>query len=108
MTKGYTGTVQLHFYHLGNNHHLCSGAATVLSHVDFPVYGNAKIVGGQIYLTYSGAGIRNGIIGHDLTKAILNPDTMGGTVTAIEVYWDDTAPEGTAIIELTDSGTFTP
>ena len=106
-TLGTNGTIQLGCSHIGNNHHVCSGIVTVPPNGSFPTYGNAEIVGGQIYATYSLAGMRNGIIGNDMSKAVLDPITLDGTFTGIGVYWDDSVNDGTAVIEITDSGTLT-
>jgi hypothetical protein len=83
-----SGKIQLRFANIGDSSYLCSGMSTVTYPVimQFPVYGNAELVGGEIYLTLSLAGIRNGVIGIDMQKAILDPTTLNGTFEYIGVY----------------------
>ncbi len=85
-----SGVVRLGITHIGGGHFLCSGVFTVTKpgSMQFPTYGNAEIVGGQIYITLSSAGIRNGVIGNDMQKAILDPATLNGTVQLVGVYFD--------------------
>lgn len=89
-TLGISGTVQLRFTHIGGGHYLCSGVITVTNPIlmGFPAYGNAEIVGGEVYITLSLAGIRNGVIGIDMLKARLDPTTLNGTFEHIGVYFD--------------------
>ena len=84
-----SGTFQLHFTNIGNDHYLCSGIMYVDGYeMQLPAYGNAEIIGGEIYLTLSLAGVRNGVIGIDMQKAILDIATLDGTFEYIGVYYD--------------------
>jgi hypothetical protein len=89
-TLGTSGTARLGVTHIGGGHYLCSGVFTVTYPIfmQFPTYGNAEIVGGEIYVTLSTAGIRNGVIGIDMSKARLDPTTLNGTSESIGVYFD--------------------
>ncbi len=85
-----SGTAQVRFAPIGGGHYLCSGVMTVTNPAlgGFPAYGNAEIVGGEVYITLSLAGIRNGVIGIDMLKARLDPTTLNGTFEYIGVYFD--------------------
>jgi len=94
-TKEQEMTLQLGVTPIGGGHNLCSGLFTITEHEDpaykgmqFPAYGNLEIVGEKIYLTLSVAGVRDGIIGIDMMKAILDPDNLNGTFEWIGVYSD--------------------
>jgi len=102
---GISGTVRLRFTHIGGGHYLCSGLTTVTNpSLQLPVYGNAEIVEGNIYVTLSLAGIRNGVIGIDMQKAILNPTTLNGTFDYFGIY--SGAVAGSAVTEVSN-GTLT-
>lgn len=105
VTQDTTGILRLSFFHIGNEHYLCSGVANVTDYGSFPAYGNAEIVGGELYLTLSLAGQRDGIIGNDMYKFVLNPSSLNGTFTGFGVYSLGGTP--TAVVELTDEGTLT-
>lgn len=87
---GISGTLQLGITHIGGGHNLCSGVFTVTDPpiMQFPAYGNAEFVGGEIYVTLSLAGIRNGVIGIDMMKARLDHTDLNGTFEWIGVYFD--------------------
>jgi hypothetical protein len=87
---GISGKTQLRFSNIGGNHYLCSGVSTVTDplFMQFPVYGNAEFLEGEIYVTLSLAGVRNGVIGMDMQKARLDPATLNGTFEYIGVYAD--------------------
>jgi hypothetical protein len=89
-TLGALGTLQLGVTHIGGSHCLCSGVFTVTDPISkqFPAYGNAELVGGEIYVTLSLAGIRNDVIGIDMIKAKLVPTNLNGTFEHIGVYPD--------------------
>lgn len=84
------GKYRVAFSHLGNSHYLMSGVATVTSPIQkkFPVFGNAEMVDGEIIMTISLAGIRNGVIGNDMKKVRFNPSTLNGPFESIGVYYD--------------------
>jgi hypothetical protein len=105
VTKDTSGTLRLAFFHLGSEHYLCSGIANVTDYGSFPAYGNAEVVGGELYLTLSLAGQRDGIIGNDMIKFILNPSSLKGTFTGFGVYSLDGTSD--AVVELTHDGTLT-
>ena len=90
-TFGGSGTLKLGVVHLGGGHYLCSGLITVTDPIfmQFPAYGNAEVVGGEIYMTLSLAGIRNDVMGIDMMKARLNPINLSGPFEYIGVYVDD-------------------
>jgi hypothetical protein len=89
-TRGVVGTLQLGITNIGGGHCLCSGVFTVTDPISkqFPVYGNAELVGGEICVTFSLAGIRNDVIGIDMIKARLDPTNLNGTFESIGVYSD--------------------
>ena len=97
-----SGTLQLGVTNIGGDHNLCSGLFTVTGEGIFPAYGNLEIVGDDIYLTLSLAGVRDGEIGIDKMKAILDSDLVG-TFESFGVYSNSDAP----VVELS-SGTLTP
>jgi len=103
---GISGKVQLRFANIGGSSYLVSGMSTVTYPVtmQFPVYGNVELVGGNMYLTLTLAGIRNGVIGIDMQKAQLDPITLNGTFEQIGVY--SGAVVGSAVTEIS-GGTFT-
>ncbi|MBW1695026.1 MAG: hypothetical protein JRJ41_12975 [Deltaproteobacteria bacterium] len=95
-----SATIRLGFLHIGNDHYVCSGILSVPDFdMEFPAYGNAEIIGEEIYLTLSFAGVRDGEIGIDMEKAILDIDTFDGVSEGIGVYHS-------AITELSE-GTLT-
>lgn len=89
-----SGTLQLRFTNIGGGHHLCSGLMTVTESENnsifgqFPAYGNAEIVGEEIYITLSVAGIRDEVMGINMFKIILNPTTLSGTGEDFGVFID--------------------
>jgi len=87
---GISGTLQLGLTHIGGGHFLCSGVSTVTDPIflQFPVYGNAEVVGGEIFLTISSAGMRNDVMGIDMSKVRLNATTLNGRFESIGVYVD--------------------
>jgi len=89
-TRGTSGTTRLGVTHIGGGHYLLSGVSTLTYPIlmQFPVFGNAEIVGGEIIVTTILAGIRNGVIGIDMGKARLDPTTLNGTFESIGVYFD--------------------
>ena len=103
-------TLQLGVTHIGGGHNLCSGLFTITGppgpyqNMQFPAYGNLEIVGGEIYLTLSLAGVRDEIIGIDMMKAILNPDNLNGTFEWIGVYSvsEEVPSHDDAVVELSD------
>jgi hypothetical protein len=106
-TLGNSGTLQLGVTHIGDDHNLCSGFFTVTSEggIIFPAYGNLEIVGEDVYLTLSLAGVRNGVIGIDMIKATLDSD-LDGSFESIGVYSVDGNTGSSAVVELS-SGTLT-
>jgi hypothetical protein len=89
-TNEVAGSMRVGVTRLGDGHFLVSGKATVTTPINgqFPVFGNAEWVDGDIVLTVTNAGVRNGIIGIDLTKAVLDPSTLDGTSEWIGTYSD--------------------
>ena len=88
-TLGVSGRVQLGVTYIGGGHYLCSGVTTVLpSLMQFPVHGNVEFLKGEIYMTLSLAGIRNGVMGIDMMKAKVSPPNLNGTFESVGVYVD--------------------
>jgi len=80
----------LYVMKIGDGHHLCTGVFIVTEGIDYQgsVFGNAEYLAGEFHMTLSLAGIRNGVIGIDMMKARLDPDTLDGTFEYIGVYAD--------------------
>jgi len=95
-----SGTLQLGVTHISGGHHLCSGLF-IVNEVDdtFTAYGNLEIVEEVIYLTLSVAGVRDGIIGIDMIKAILDSG-LYGTFESIGVYSATGSTGAPAVVEL--------
>lgn len=87
---GSSGTLQLGVSHIGGGHYLCSGMFTVndSTSTQFSTFGNAELIGGDIHVTLSFAGIRKNDIGIKMIRAILDSNSLNGSFESYGVYYD--------------------
>lgn len=89
----YTATMRLGFNRVGEDHYLVGGIGTAKStsgqfEITRTAHGSAEIIDGELVLSFTNAGIRNNIIGIDLTRARLNSVTFDGTFDHYGGFYD--------------------